>query len=95
MKAFATVLVSAVFVSSVCCAQEGPDPNRPGAKEEINYDVPDKVDIDYEKLDSIDISAGEYGVVPLPGDVGKTLTGLFTKYTKHVAPNGQPIHILG
>jgi len=76
-------------------AQPGADPTRPGAREDINYDVPDKPDIDYGALDSIDISKGEFGVVPLPKEVGKTLNGLFTKYTKHVAPNGKPIHIFG
>jgi len=60
---------------------------------DIKYDVPDKIDINYEVLDNIDISGAQYGVVPLPEELGKTLNGLFVKYTKHVAPNGKPIHI--
>jgi hypothetical protein len=52
-------------------------------------------DINYEALDNIDISSTPLGVVPLPEDVGETLTSRFTKYTKHVAPNGKPVHILG
>ena len=95
MKHLSPALAVCVLCSVVSVAQEGPDPNRPGAKEEINYAVPDKPDIDYAALDSIDISGSDLGVVPLPENVGKTLTGLFTKYTKHVAPNGKPIHIFG
>ena len=98
MKRMQMLLVSTVLITTMACAQqgpEGPDPNRPGALELIEYDVPDQVDIDYEVLDAIDTSSSEFGVVPLPTDVGRTLTGLFTKYTKHVAPNGKPIHILG
>jgi hypothetical protein len=60
---------------------------------EIKYDVPDEIDIDYDVLDNIDISSSPLGVVPLPMELGKTLNGLFAKYTKHVAPNGKPIHI--
>ncbi len=60
---------------------------------EIKYDVPEKIDINYEVLDNIDISPSPYGVVPLPEELGKTLNGLFSKYTKHMAPNGKPIHI--
>jgi hypothetical protein len=44
-------------------------------------------------LDSIDTSPSPLGVVPLPEELGKTLNGLFAKYTKHLAPNGKPIHI--
>jgi hypothetical protein len=95
MKFLSATLASAVFLSTALAAQDNPDPNRPGAKEEINYDVPAKVEIDYDALDNIDTSGGEFGVVALPENVGRTLTGLFTKYTKHVAPNGKPIHILG
>ena len=89
------VLLLVIGLVVGACGQEGPDPNRPGASEVIEYDVPDRVDIDYDVLDRIDISLSEFGVVPLPSNVGGTLTGLFSKYTKHVAPNGKPIHILG
>jgi hypothetical protein len=95
MNRVSAVLMVAMTFSVMSWAQEGPDPNRPGAREEIHYDVPDRVEIDYEVLDSIDTSSSDLGVVPLPDNVGKTLTGLFTKYTKHVAPNGKPIHIFG
>ena len=95
MNRVSAILMVAMVFSAASRAQEGPDPNRPGAREEINYDVPAKVDIDYEVLDNIDTSSSDLGVVPLPDNVGKTLTGLFTKYTKHVAPNGKPVHILG
>ena len=60
---------------------------------EIKYDVPDQIDINYEVLNNIDTSTSPYGVVPLPEELGKTLNGLFSKYTKHIAPNGKPIHI--
>jgi hypothetical protein len=60
---------------------------------EIKYDVPAEIDIDYDVLDNIDTSASELGVIPLPEELGKTLNGLFSKYTKHMAPNGKPIHI--
>ncbi len=89
------LLVPAMLVATMAFAQQRPDPNRPGAREVIEYDVPDQIDINYDVLDAIDISSSEFGVVPLPDDVGRTLTGLFSKYTKHVAPNGKPIHILG
>jgi len=59
----------------------------------IKYDVPDEIDIDYEVLDNIDTSTSPLGVVPLPEELGKTLNGLFSNYTKHMAPNGKPIHI--
>ncbi len=60
---------------------------------EVKYDVPDEIDINYEVLDNIDTSTSPLGVVPLPEELGKTLNGLFSKYTKHMAPNGKPIHI--
>jgi len=60
---------------------------------EVKYDVPDEIDIDYDVLDNIDTSTSPLGVVPLPEELGKTLNGLFAKYTKHMAPNGKPIHI--
>jgi len=63
------------------------------AMAEIKYDVPDEIDINYEVLDNIDTSTSPLGVVPLPEELGKTLNGLFAKYTKHMAPNGKPIHI--
>jgi len=63
------------------------------AQTEVKYDVPGEIDINYEVLDSIDTSTSPYGIVPLPEELGKTLNGLFSKYTKHVAPNGKPIHI--
>jgi major membrane immunogen (membrane-anchored lipoprotein) len=60
---------------------------------EVKYDVPDEIDIDYDVLDNIDTSSSPLGVVPLPEELGKTLNGLFSKYTKHIVPNGKPIHI--
>jgi hypothetical protein len=60
---------------------------------EVKYDVPKEIDINYEVLDRIDTTISPLGIVPLPQELGKTLNGLFSKYTKHVAPNGKPIHI--
>jgi len=60
---------------------------------DVKYDVPDEIDISYEVLDNIDTSTSPLGVVPLPEELGKTLNGLFSKYTNHLAPNGKPIHI--
>ncbi len=60
---------------------------------DIKYDVPEKIDINYEVLDNIDTSTSPLGVVPLSEELGQTLNGLFAKYTKHLAPNGKPIHI--
>ncbi|OEU44265.1 MAG: hypothetical protein BBJ60_06240, partial [Desulfobacterales bacterium S7086C20] len=60
---------------------------------EVQYDVPDEIDINYDVLGSIDTSTSPYGVVSLPEELGKTLNGIFSKYTKHMAPNGKPIHI--
>lgn len=76
--------------------QAGQDDRRARMKAalaEIKYDVPDEPDINYEVLDNIDISGSPLGVVSLPEELGKTLNGLFSKYTKHIAPNGKPIHI--
>jgi hypothetical protein len=63
------------------------------AMADVKYDVPDEIDISYEVLDNIDTSSSPYGIVPLPEELGKTLNGLFSKYTKLLAPNGKPIHI--
>ena len=60
---------------------------------EVKYDVPDEIDINSDMLDNIDTSTSPLGVVLLPEELGKTLNGLFAKYTKHMAPNGKPIHI--
>jgi RTX calcium-binding nonapeptide repeat (4 copies) len=60
---------------------------------EVKYDVPAEIDINYQVLDNIDTCASPLGVVPLPKELGKTLNGLFSKYTRHLAPNGKPIHI--
>ena len=81
------VLTLAMVVPALSSGQEG------GGRQQIKYDVPDEVDINYDVLDNIDISEDPYGVVPLPKELGKTLNGLFTKYTKHGAPNGKPIHL--
>jgi hypothetical protein len=74
-------------------AEEAGDARMRQAVAEVKYDVPAKIDINYEVLDRIDTSGSPYGVVPLPKELGKTLNGLFSKYTKHMAPNGKPIHI--
>lgn len=74
-------------------AQDSRDIRMQQALDEIKYDVPAQIDIDYGVLDNIDTSTSPYGVVPLPQELGKTLNGLFSKYTKHIAPNGKPIHI--
>jgi hypothetical protein len=98
-------LMAVLLCSTLCCregresaadrkAGEGDrDERMRSAVAEIMYDVPAKIDINYEALDEIDISASPLGVVPLPKEVGRTLNGLFSKYTKHLAPNGKPIHI--
>jgi len=85
-----TIIMVVPILSS---GQEQTRARRQRAIEQIKYDVPEKIDINYEVLDNIDISQSRYGVVPLPESLGKTLNGLFSKYTKHVAPNGKPIHI--
>jgi hypothetical protein len=76
--------------------QAGQDDRRARMRQaiaEVKYDVPDEIDINYEVLDNIDTSTSPLGVIPLPEELGKTLNGLFSKYTKHIAPNGKPIHI--
>lgn len=45
-------------------------------------------------LPDIDISASADGIVALPGDVPLVLRERFVLYTKVVAPNGKPIHLL-
>ena len=44
-------------------------------------------------LPDIDISGSENGIVPLPDDVDEVFK-VFNRYTKVVAPNGKPIHIV-
>jgi hypothetical protein len=89
-----TVLISvllAIIAPPAAHHEATPQEQRP--RPEINYDVPEEIDINYEVLDNIDTSGSPLGVVPLPEELGKTLNGLFTKYTKVIAPNGKPIHI--
>jgi len=45
-------------------------------------------------LDAIDTAADERGVVPLPASVHGAIRATFARYTRVVAPNGRPIHIL-
>ena len=45
-------------------------------------------------LPDIDISGSPNGVVPLPDDTPSVFTDVFAKYTKVIAPNSKPIHIL-
>ncbi len=45
-------------------------------------------------LPEIDISSSPDGIVQLPDDVPGVFKKYFVKYTKVVAPNGKPIHIL-
>jgi hypothetical protein len=47
-----------------------------------------------ETLPDIDVSGTPGGVVALPDDVPELFRKHFVKYTKIVAPNGKPIHIL-
>jgi len=101
-KKLSTALTVTMVLAILSCRalnesrQAGQQEERAGrarAAAQIKYDVPEEIDINYEVLDNIDISKSPYGVVPLPKELGRTLNGLFTKYTKHVAPNGKPIHI--
>ena len=45
-------------------------------------------------LPEIDISGTRSGIVDLPKNVPSVFTNVFAKYTKLIAPNGKPIHIL-
>ena len=45
-------------------------------------------------LPEIDISGSPDGVVPLPENTPSVFTDVFSKYTKLVAPNGKPIHLI-
>jgi len=45
-------------------------------------------------LPEIDVSASSNGIVELPEDVPSVFKDVFTKYTRIIAPNGKPIHIL-
>ena len=92
------VILTIVFVLlSLSCATQNDQSEREAEMQKelakIKYDVPDEPDVNYDVLDNIDISNSEFGVVALPEDLGKTLNGLFSKYTKVIAPNGKPIHI--
>jgi len=92
------VILTIVFVLlSLSCATQNDQSEREAEMQKelakIKYDVSDKPDVNYDVLDNIDISNSEFGVVALPEDLGKTLNGLFSKYTKVIAPNGKPIHI--
>ena len=45
-------------------------------------------------LPDIDISQSENGIVSLPANTPALFTDIFSKYTKIIAPNGKPIHML-
>lgn len=47
-----------------------------------------------DPIGAIDTSAGERGIVPLPKTVDRRLRRVFDRYTKVVAPSGEPIHVL-
>jgi len=49
---------------------------------------------DLATLPEIDTSAASSGIVALPEDVPRVFRDYFVKYTKFIAPNGKPIHIL-
>ncbi len=53
-----------------------------------------KSDEELVTLPEIDISASPNGIVELPEDVPSVIRDIFTKYTKILAPNGKPIHML-
>jgi hypothetical protein len=53
-----------------------------------------KSDEEIVTLPEIDISASANGIVELPEDVPSVFRDVFMKYTKILAPNGKPIHIL-
>ena len=48
---------------------------------------------DVPTLPDIDISGAENGIIPLPDNVDLAFK-IYSKYTKIVAPNGKPIHIV-
>jgi len=75
------MLVTLVFLcSSTCFAQqEAWVPDVPGGPDPIG---------------GIDTSATPGGVVPLPDFVDRRIRKWFGRYTRLVAPNGKPIHIL-
>ena len=45
-------------------------------------------------LPDIDISGSPDGIVPLPNNTPEVFTNWFSMYTKVVAPNGKPIHLI-
>lgn len=45
-------------------------------------------------LPDIDISGSPNGVVALPEDTPSVFTDVFSQYTKTIAPNGKPIHLI-
>lgn len=53
-----------------------------------------KTEEEHFTLPEIDISGSPNGIVELPEDVPSVFRDVFTKYTKIIAPNGKPIHIL-
>ncbi len=99
MKKLVIILTVIFVLFSLSCATQDEQSEREAEMQKelakIKYDVPDEPDVNYDVLDNIDISNSEFGIVTLPEELGKTLNGLFSKYTKIVAPNGKPIHIFG
>lgn len=72
------VLVSLVLVAC------GSSPEQPA----------EKVIAVAEALTAIDISTTQNGVVPIPDTVPLVIRDIFIKYTRTLAPNGKPIHLL-
>lgn len=53
---------------------------------------PDRADA--AQLPVIEVSASPNGIVPLPATAPAVFRDVFVKYTKVIAPNGKPIHLL-
>ncbi len=55
--------------------------------------TPQRIRTDGPRLPDIDVSGAADGIVPLPDEVDDVFK-IFDRYTKVIAPNGKPIHIL-
>lgn len=73
------LFLALVFIFLVfCSAEKGPDPGLKVSR----------------ILQNIDISKSPHGVVQLPEQVPPVIRNVFNRYTRVMAPNGKPIHLL-
>jgi len=93
MKRFYAIILIFGLLAFCSCGKE--EKNFQGAEEGTRRRTEAKAgEMQIVTLPDIDISSSESGIVLLPEDASPVFTNVFVKYTKIIAPNGKPIHML-